>query len=151
MKKLIGKICLLFICVCAIPFSIPHIIGWNIYEVKTSSMEPTIPKGSVIFVDSTAPKEIESGDVVAFYIGTDRNNVVSHRVCQVDDDDGLLITKGDGNDEFDADKVHFSHVIGKVRFCGKQTILEGLTGTRRQYIQELLRLKRFNEMKLIGD
>ena len=117
MKKLIGKICLLFICVCAIPFSIPHIIGWNIYEVKTSSMEPTIPKGSVIFVDSTAPKEIESGDVVAFYIGTDRNNVVSHRVCQVDDDDGLLITKGDGNDEFDADKVHFSHVIGKVRFC----------------------------------
>lgn len=41
--------------------------------------------------------------------------------------------------------------VGKVRFCGKQTILEGLTGTRRQYIQELLRLKRFNEMKLIGD
>lgn len=49
------------------------------------------------------------------------------------------------------EKVKKIKNIGKVRFCGKLTILESLTGIRRQYVQEILKLRSFNEMRLIGN
>ena len=41
--------------------------------------------------------------------------------------------------------------IGKVKFATKNSILESLTGFRKQKVTELLRNKSFNEMRLIGD
>ena len=49
------------------------------------------------------------------------------------------------------EKVKKIKKVGKVRFCGKLTILESLTGIRKQYVQDLLRLRSFNEMRLISD
>ena len=41
--------------------------------------------------------------------------------------------------------------IGKVKFATKNSILESLTGFRKQKVREVLRNKSFNEMRLIGD
>ena len=41
--------------------------------------------------------------------------------------------------------------IGKIKFATKNSILESLTGFRKQKVTELLRNKNFNEMRLIGD
>lgn len=41
--------------------------------------------------------------------------------------------------------------IGKIKFATKNSILESLTGFRKQKVTELLRNKSFNEMRLIGD
>ena len=41
--------------------------------------------------------------------------------------------------------------IGKIKFATKNSILESLTGFRKQKVAELLRNKNFNEMRLIGD
>ena len=41
--------------------------------------------------------------------------------------------------------------IGKIKFATKNSILENLTGFRKQKVREVLRNKSFNEMKLIGD
>ena len=48
-------------------------------------------------------------------------------------------------------KVKKIKKVGKIRFCGKNKIIENLTGIRKQYIKELFKLKGFNEMKLIGE
>ena len=41
--------------------------------------------------------------------------------------------------------------IGKIKFATKNSILESLTGFKKQRVSELLRNKSFNEMRLIGD
>lgn len=41
--------------------------------------------------------------------------------------------------------------IGKIKYATKNSIIESLTGFRKQKVNELLRNKRFNEMRLIGD
>ena len=41
--------------------------------------------------------------------------------------------------------------IGKVKYATKNSILESLTGFRRQKLEDLLRIKGFNEMRIIGN
>ena len=40
---------------------------------------------------------------------------------------------------------------GKIKYATKNSILESLTGFRRQKVTELLRIKGFNEMRIIGN
>jgi len=41
--------------------------------------------------------------------------------------------------------------LGKVKYATKNSILESLTGFRRQKLEELLRIRGFNEMRIIGN
>ena len=41
--------------------------------------------------------------------------------------------------------------LGKVKYATKNSILESLTGFRRQKLEDLLRIKGFNEMRIIGN
>ena len=41
--------------------------------------------------------------------------------------------------------------VGKIKYATKNSILESVTGFRRQKVQQLLRCVKFNEMRLIGD
>ena len=41
--------------------------------------------------------------------------------------------------------------IGKIKYATKNSIIENLTGFRKQKVTELLRNKSFSEMRLIGD
>ena len=41
--------------------------------------------------------------------------------------------------------------IGKIKYTTQNSILESLTGYRKQKIKDLLRNKTFNEMRIIGN
>lgn len=96
----------------AITLLVLFLFGIRPYAVRTGSMEPTIPKGSLSFVNSKAPfEEIKTGDIIAFKVG---EMFVTHRAYSVRD--GVVITKGDANNNVDAAKVNADNYIGETVF-----------------------------------
>lgn len=87
--------------------------------VKTGSMEPTIPAGSLVLVTKKSPDSIGinyvEGDVITFKSG---GELVSHRVVSVDRSSGqkLFRVKGDANKTFDSKLVAEKDIVGKVSF-----------------------------------
>ena len=83
------------------------------YVVQTGSMTPTIPIGSVCFVNQhISYKNIHTGDIIAFKLGG--NATVTHRVVKIEEDG--LTTKGDANRTEDASLVTEQNYIGKTIF-----------------------------------
>jgi signal peptidase len=80
------------------------------YIVATGSMEPTIKTGSIVF--SSKQKDIKQGDVIVFESPTDPDVTISHRVVDVVDEG--YKTKGDNNNQADADLVSQEQMKGKV-------------------------------------
>ena len=75
--SLAGTVILLCVIGAFLPLTIPNLLGYQIYEVVSGSMEPEIPVGSVIYVKAAAPEEIGEGEIIAFM----RNSsVITHRV-----------------------------------------------------------------------
>ena len=89
-----------------------RICGISVFFIQTGSMGEAYPVGSMIFVQSTEPAEIEAGDVITF--AADENlTVVTHRVVKRNDEKRYFITCGDMNNTNDA-PVAFESVAGKV-------------------------------------
>ena len=74
-------------------------------------MEPAIPVGSAIYLQTVAPETVTVGDVIAFYRG---RGVVTHRVVENRTVSGEFITKGDANEENDMEPVPYSAVLGRM-------------------------------------
>ena len=93
---------------------LPKAFHMEAYVVKSSSMEPAIKAGSVIYVSQYREDEtISPGDIVSFQTGDAK---VTHRVVAVDTEQGSVITKGDANKTRDSQPVTFDAIEGKVRF-----------------------------------
>lgn len=93
---------------------LPGLFHMKAYVVKSSSMEPAIKAGSVIYVSQYREEEtISPGDIVSFQTGDAK---VTHRVVAVDTKQGSVITKGDANKTRDSQPVTFDAIEGKVRF-----------------------------------
>ncbi len=108
--SVLGTLILLGVIAAFIPLTVPRLMGYEIYEVVSGSMEPEIPVGSILYVEETPPEEIEAGDVIAFM----RNDtVVSHRVEENRYVEGKFITKGDANSEEDTVPVPYDSLVGK--------------------------------------
>lgn len=88
--------------------------GFECYDILTNSMAPSMPAGTLVWVQTDAdPSELEAGDVVAYRAAT--GAAVAHRVVSNDPGRGCLITRGDGNSVDDA-PVSYQSVIGKTLF-----------------------------------
>lgn len=93
---------------------LPGLFHMKAYVVKSSSMEPAIKAGSVIYVSQYREEEtISPGDIVSFQTGDAK---ITHRVVAVDTEQGSVITKGDANKTRDSQPVTFDAIEGKVRF-----------------------------------
>lgn len=93
---------------------LPRAGGIQVYAVLSSSMEPTLPVGSMIYVKPCKlPGEILEQDIIAYEAG---DGLVVHRVIYADGENGRYETKGDFNKAADEVPVSFEHVIGKVKF-----------------------------------
>ena len=86
---------------------VPHLFGITPYTVTTESMEPTIPKGAMAYVN-TNNKTPEADDVIAFQMTN--GAMVIHRVVEVQRH--AYTTKGDANSEEDFAPVGASQVVG---------------------------------------
>lgn len=108
--SVLGTLILLGVIAAFVPLTVPRLMGYGIYEVVSGSMEPEIPVGSILYVEETAPEDVEAGDVIAFM----RNgSVVSHRVEENRYVEGEFITKGDANSEEDTVPVPYESLVGK--------------------------------------
>lgn len=111
--NLTGIIIMLTLIICTIPLTIPKLFGFQIYAVLTGSMEPEYPVGSVVYVEPAAPDIIQIGDVITFRLPEEANVVMTHRVMNIDQENGFFVTKGDANPGEDEEPVEFERLIGK--------------------------------------
>lgn len=81
--------------------------GYASYVVASSSMEPTIDTGSIIYVRAT--DDYRSGDVITF---VEDDRIITHRIIGTTAD-GFL-TKGDANDLVDEWHVTEQQIIGEL-------------------------------------
>ena len=100
-----------FLLLHSLVFLIPKLWGVDTYVVTSGSMEPTISKGSIVFVN-TRDRAPEVGEVMTFRVSEDPGSmVVTHRVYEVNDN-GECVTKGDANDAVDLNTITPSQIIG---------------------------------------
>lgn len=95
--------------------SVPKLLGIEPFITLSGSMEPGIPTGSVVFID-TKDKEVHEGDIIAFKSGDGQGATVTHRAVKISED-GTITTKGDNNEVEDLAPLKSEHVIGKYKFC----------------------------------
>ena len=91
-------------------------LGFQVYAVLSGSMEPTYHVGSLIYVKSVDTDDIEVGDAITFML--DENTLATHRVTEVIEDGSSVSfkTKGDANNNEDAEAVSAQNVLGVPKF-----------------------------------
>lgn len=93
--------------------------GWHLGVVRTGSMEPALPTGSMIVASPITADEVEAGMIVEFVDPDDGDRIITHRVVEVQRDPGgsvQLVTKGDANREQDTAPVPAENVRAEVRW-----------------------------------
>lgn len=107
---------LTFIVIIAVScISVPKLFGIEPFITLSGSMEPGIPTGSVVFID-TKDKEVHEGDIIAFKSGDGQGATVTHRAVKISED-GTITTKGDNNEVEDLSLLKPENVIGKYKLC----------------------------------
>lgn len=102
------------VAIVAASFSVPKIFGINPYVILSGSMEPGIPTGSVVYID-THDKDVHEGDIIAFQSGSGKGAMVTHRAVKINED-GTITTKGDNNEVEDLAPLSPEYVVGKYTF-----------------------------------
>lgn len=93
----------------------PTVFGYKAYAVVTGSMEPTIPEGSMVYVQPCSSfEDYQVNDVVTF-TDTQKGQSFTHRIIEIDSRERCFTTKGDANNEADLLPTYFSLAVGKVK------------------------------------
>lgn len=114
-------ICVVIAAALAVAFAGVRLIGLTPYAVLTGSMEPELPVGSLIFVRSVDPADIQVGDDITFKLQS--GSLATHQVWKVDTVAQTFYTQGiankdqDGNIMHDGAPVAWSNVVGSPVFC----------------------------------
>ena len=90
-----------------------RLLGWGMFTIDSSSMEPTYRINTLILVQNTAPENIRVGDVIT-YVANDQGLLVTHRVVDIDRNNRTFTTKGDANEIEDASPVLWTNTVGRV-------------------------------------
>ena len=93
------------------------IMGYAPMEILTSSMQDTLPNGSMIIVKSVDPETLVVGDDITFFVGP--NTTYTHRIIAIYpnyDETGTIgfQTKGTNNPMPDDFVVYAENVVGRV-------------------------------------
>ena len=88
-----------------------RLVGLQVFNVISGSMEPTYSVGDLLYVKTVDPDSIKVGDVITFVLNEDLV-VATHRVVAVDGENRQFTTKGDANKSEDAAPVHFNNLVG---------------------------------------
>ena len=99
-------------------FTLPRILGWQPQVVLSGSMEPTLPVGSVAFVEPKTAGQVRVGDVLTFRHPDNPQTRVTHRITEIVRDGGGLAfkTKGDASQVEDPWLVPAANMVGTVRW-----------------------------------
>lgn len=127
---------------------VPKATGSTPLTVLTSSMEPSLPPGTLLVVRPTSTEDIRVGDVVTYQIESGRPEVISHRVIEiVSSTDGTtsFVTKGDNNDAADEAAVLPVQVRGTLWYSVPWLgfVNQAVNGQARAWIVPLLAVALF--------
>ena len=111
--NIIGTLILVAVIATSIPLALPRFLGYEAYNVESGSMAPSIPIGSVVYVEGGEPAAVNPGDVIIFY---SNGVVVTHRVVENHYLYDEIVTKGDANEKEDITPVPYDQVIGRVKW-----------------------------------
>ena len=111
--NIIGTLILAAVILTSVPLAVPRLLGYEIYNVTSGSMEPALPVGSVIYVQRVAPEAVKEGEIIAYYVD---GTVITHRVVEKRFVEGEFVTKGDANDMEDISNTHYSDLVGVVKY-----------------------------------
>ena len=77
----------------------PRFLPYEALVVRSGSMSPTIPTGSVVFYRKLAADKVKVGDIIVFSRPGEPNVKVTHRVYKIGTDatGRYFVTKGDAN------------------------------------------------------
>lgn len=104
-------------------FALPWLVGWQVVVVLSGSMQPSLPLGSVVFVQPRGAASVEVGDILTYRLGSQggpgsgqRVVEVTHRVVEVlhQGPDLYFRTQGDANKAPDPHLVPAENVVGTV-------------------------------------
>lgn len=92
--------------------------GWRIFNVMSSSMEPSILTGSVVLTKYYHPSTLKEKDVITFIPPTRDKAFITHRISNISKRDNIIVitTKGDNNKNIDKWKLAGGGVVGKVLY-----------------------------------
>ena len=110
--NLVGTLIILTVIGFCLALIIPQRMGYQTYNIMSGSMEPEIPVGSMIYVETIEPAQIKTGDVIVFRQG---ESVVAHRVVENRVVSGEFVTKGDANEAEDFSTVPYHALLGRVK------------------------------------
>lgn len=92
-----------------------HIFGIYIFNIISESMEPTLNINDLVIVKKyNSNKDLKKGDIITF---NQEGRIISHRIKEIiENEDYLIITKGDNNEVPDKELVKEEQIYGKVIF-----------------------------------
>ena len=88
-----------------------RLVGLQVFNVISGSMEPTYSVGDLLYVKTVDPDSVRVGDPITFVLNEDLA-VATHRVGAVDSVNRQFTTKGDANESEDARPGHFNNLVG---------------------------------------
>ena len=88
-----------------------RLVGLQVFNVISGSMEPTYSVGDLLYVKTVDPDSVKVGDPITFVLNEDLV-VATHRVVAIDPVNREFTTKGDANETEDAAPVHFNNLVG---------------------------------------
>jgi signal peptidase len=95
---------------------VPKVLGHEILNVLSGSMEPAIKTGSIIAIQPNFPTDqLKAGDVITYKSIDNPEMKITHRIVEIETVGGQLqfITKGDNNDAIDPIPIPENLVVGK--------------------------------------
>ena len=118
LKKLwdtVSTVIVVIVVVAAVFLMGSRLLGYQVYNVISPSMEPTYSVGDLIYVKTVDPDAVKVGDPITFVLNEELV-VATHRVVRIDAEKRHFYTKGDANETADAAPVHFNNLIGVPQF-----------------------------------
>ena len=139
---------LFVVAIAAAAIVVPAATGSTALTVLTSSMEPSLPPGTLVIIRPTAPEGIEPGMVMTYQLKSGEDVVVTHRVMQqVIDASGerVFTTQGDANPSPDPQPVREVQVRGTLWYAIPYLgwVTQVITGDVRVWLIPLAALSLF--------
>ena len=97
--------------ICSVFLMGSRLVGLQVFNVISGSMEPTYSEGDLIYVKKVAPAAVKVGDPITFVLNEDLV-VATHRVVEIDRENQCFYTQGDALDHRDGAPVHFNNLVG---------------------------------------
>lgn len=91
---------------------LPSAFSARIAIVRSDSMSPVMPAGSLAVMSPIDPATVKVGDIITFEAPMNADVTVSHRVMEVRS--GGFVTKGDASEDFDPFIIPHEDVLGRV-------------------------------------